>query len=91
MPVEDLSIPWDEEDAPFIKVATVKIPAQQFDTAERREYGDNLSFTPWHCLADHRPLGNVSRGRRVVYETLSALRHASNNIPTKEPSDFLIH
>ena len=90
MPVEDLSIPWDEGESPLIKVATVKIPAQQFDTAERREYGDNLSFTPWHCLEEHRPLGNVSRARRVVYEALSKLRHASNNIPKQEPSDFTI-
>lgn len=90
MPVEDLSVAWSEEESPFVKVATVKIPAQHFDTAERKEYGDNLSFTPWHSLVVHKPLGNVSRGRRIVYEALSKLRHTTNGIPLHEPSGFTI-
>src|ERR1041385_2138943 len=56
MPIEDAGVTWDEAASPFRKVATVTIPAQVFDTAERREFGDNLSFNPWRCLPEHRPL-----------------------------------
>jgi hypothetical protein len=52
------------------------------------EFGDNLSFTPWHALSEHRPLGGIQRARRVVYETISKLRHGLNNAPRKEPTSF---
>jgi hypothetical protein len=85
MPIEDPSIAWRESDAPFRKVATLEIPAQQFDTPERREFGDNLSFNPWRCLPEHRPLGGISRARRQVYRALSGLRHDRNAVPHVEP------
>lgn len=65
---ENLAIAWDEKESPFVKVATVRIPAQQFDTKQRVDYGEALSFSPWHALKPHRPLGNVNRGRRKVYD-----------------------
>ena len=30
-----------------------------------------LSYNPWHCIAEHRPLGNQNRARRRMYQTLS--------------------
>ena len=91
MSVEDLNNAWSEKKSPFIKVATLKIPKQAFDSEEQQEFGDNLSFTPWHSLATHRPLGNVSRGRKVIYDTLSKFRHRHNNITRSEPTDFTIN
>jgi hypothetical protein len=85
MSVEDTMTKWKEKAAPFIKVATITIPRQQFDTPERREFGENLSFTPWHALPAHRPLGAVNRIRRVVYEATSKLRHELNQAPRREP------
>src|SRR5205085_11007206 len=76
MPIEDPGITWDEALSPFRKVATLTIPSQVFDTPEQREFGDTMSFNPWRCLPEHRPLGGVSRARRPVYHALSALRHA---------------
>jgi hypothetical protein len=86
MPVEDPGIAWNEKDSPFLKVATLTIPAQVFDTAERAEFGDNLSFNPWRCLAEHRPLGGISRARRQVYQALSKFRHEHNRAVQAEPS-----
>ena len=86
MPIEDASIVWDETIAPFQKVATIKIPSQQFDSAAQMEFGDSLSFTPWHSLPEHRPLGNINRVRKEIYRTLSAFRHERNNIARKEPT-----
>ena len=70
----------------FRAVATLTIPAQVFDTAERREFGDNLSFDPWRTLPEHRPLGGIGRARRQVYEALSIFRHERNQAPRVEPS-----
>ena len=86
MSVENSRIEWSEARAPFYKVATITIPQQKFSSAAQDEFGDNLSFTPWHALPDHRPLGRVNRVRRVVYEELSKLRHELNHAPRSEPS-----
>jgi hypothetical protein len=85
MPIEDPGITWDEAVSPFQKVATLTIASQVFDTPERREFGDNLSFNPWRCLPEHRPLGGISRARRQVYPALSAFRHERNLTPSVEP------
>ena len=85
MPVEDARIQWDEADSPFIKVATIRIPAQTFDSPEQEQFGEQMSYTPWHSLPEHRPLGGVNRARRVVYEAISRFRHEYNNAPRTEP------
>src|SRR4029077_5850577 len=61
MPVEDPRFAWSEAESPFIKVASLEIPAQPFDCAERNNFGENLAFNPWRCLPQHRPLGGISR------------------------------
>ena len=86
MPVEDATIIWDESLSPFEKVATIRIPSQVFNTPERLEFAENLSFTPWHALPEHRPLGSTNRVRRKVYEAVSKLRHERNDEPRREPT-----
>ena len=86
MPIEDPGITWDEAISPFQRVATLTIPSQVFDTPEQREFGDNLSFNPWRCLREHRPLGGISRARRQVYQALSAFRHENNQAARVEPT-----
>lgn len=71
MPVEDPAIEWDENDSPFQKVATIRIPAQKFDSPAQNEFCENLTFNPWHSLPDHRPLGGINRVRKVVYDTIN--------------------
>jgi hypothetical protein len=83
--VEDASTEWSEADAPFYKVATIRIPAQEFDTAGQHAFCENLSFTPWHALPDHRPLGGINRLRKVVYDRISQVRHGMNSAERKEP------
>ncbi|PZO10997.1 MAG: catalase [Lysobacteraceae bacterium] len=85
MSVEDSMTEWDAEQAPFIPVATIHIPKQAFDTKARHVFCENLSFTPWHSLPEHRPLGVTNRIRRVVYERISRLRHEMNDTPRVEP------
>jgi hypothetical protein len=85
MPIEDPGVAWSEARSPFRKVAAVRIPAQTFDTPERMALAENLSFTPWHCLPEHRPLGGINRARKVAYRAVSEFRHRRNGVPRKEP------
>ncbi|MBF0227316.1 MAG: catalase family protein [Desulfobacterales bacterium] len=86
MPIEDASILWDESLSPFQKVATIKIPSQRFDSNKQMEFCENLSFTPWHSLPEHRPIGGLNRARKEIYRELSKFRHQKNDISRKEPT-----
>jgi len=83
--VEDTMTEWKEEVAPFYEVATIRIPAQQFDTPELKKLGEALSFNVWHAVEEHRPLGAVNRMRKVVYERISRVRNEMNALERVEP------
>jgi hypothetical protein len=85
-PIEDPTALWDEHQAPFIDVASIRIPQQTFDTEGQQTFCENLSFTPWHALPDERPVGGINRLRRAVYQTISTLRHKLNDAPRREPT-----
>jgi hypothetical protein len=86
MPIEDPTAEWSESAAPFVPVARITIPRQDFATPERDALCENLSMTPWHALLEHRPLGGINRVRKVVYQRVSRLRHALNGVPRVEPT-----
>jgi hypothetical protein len=85
MPIEDASIEWPERLSPFVPVARIRIPRQEFATPERDLLARQLSFNPWHAIAEHRPLGNQNRARRAIYLELSRLRQSMNHEPHVEP------
>jgi hypothetical protein len=92
-PVEDPSILWPETKtllsgphfSPYQTVAILRIPKQNFDTSERDEFCEHLSFTPWHSLPEHKPLGRTNRMRLKVYENISRYRHRANGVKRREP------
>lgn len=86
MPVENLLIPWSEKLSPFRKVATIRIPSQSFGSPEQNEFDENMTFNPWHCIPEHRPLGGINRARRDVMKALSDFRLDSNKIVREEPT-----
>jgi hypothetical protein len=86
MPIEDNAELWPEELSPRVSVATLRLPQQKFDSRAQLEFAKKLSYNPWHTIAEHRPLGNQSRARRRMYETLSRLRHTENAVPHYEPN-----
>ncbi len=83
--VENSQIEWKEAIAPFYKVASIRIPQQDFDTDEQNRFCENLSFTPWHALPEHRPLGVTNRLRKTIYERISGVRHEMNSAERSEP------
>ena len=62
------------------------MPPQTFDSPRQMDYAEHLSFTPWHSLPEHRPIGGVNRIRKTVYEQISTLRHNANGKPRREPA-----
>lgn len=89
MPVEDASVLWDEEMSPHEVIATIRIPPQEAYSPARRIYSDDvLSFSPWHAIEEHRPLGSIMRIRKQAYESSSRFRHEMNLQPRVEPRDI---
>jgi len=85
-PIEQSTVEWKEADAPPVLVARITIPAQKFDASAQMTFCENLSYTPWHALPEHKPLGSVNRARRVVYVAVSTLRHGLNGAARAEPT-----
>jgi hypothetical protein len=89
MPVEDASIEWPEDESPYEPVARLTLPAQDAYSPARRVYADDvLSFNPWHCIEEHRPLGSIMRARIKAYEASTHFRHEMNAQPRTEPRDI---
>lgn len=66
-PIEDASVNWP---TPYVTVARLTLVQQ--DTASKAgrdliQKAETAVFDPWQALADHRPLGDVQRARKVVY------------------------
>jgi catalase len=77
MPIEDSTVEWDEQASPYVKVATIRIPQQDFNTEERKQLDEQQSFSPWHSLLEHQPLGGVNRARKIYVE-LAKIRNRIN-------------
>jgi hypothetical protein len=86
MPIENNAVLWPERLSPRVSVATLRLPRQTFNSPAQMEFAKRLSYNPWHCVPEHRPLGNQSRARHRMYWELSKLRHAMNAVPHYEPT-----
>jgi hypothetical protein len=79
MPVEDVSVVWDEAVSRPIPVATLTIGMQDVDSPEGMalaEECETMAFSPWNALAEHRPMGGINRLRQAVYLASQAKRAA---------------
>lgn len=85
MPIENASVRWSEKLSPFIPAATIHIPRQKFDSPAQFEFTKRFKINPWHCMPEHRPLGNQSRARRRMYQELSRFRQEMNKTTHIEP------
>ena len=62
-PIEDAAVVWD---SPYRTVARLVIGRQEPDE-EFAAQVEAAKFDPWNALAEHRPLGEVMRARKVAY------------------------
>jgi hypothetical protein len=78
-PIEDASIDWAEDAAPYVDVARLVLTKQDASTARGRKLHDRterLSFDPWHALTAHKPLGGIMRARKQAYYASAQGREA---------------
>jgi len=87
-PIEDPMQEWKEQDSPFVKLATIKIPAQKFDFEERKRLDEGLSFMAWHTLPEHAPLGSVNLARKKVYQEIVKARRSNMHHRIEEPQAY---
>ena len=85
MPIENAAVRWSENLSPPIPAATIHIPRQKFDSPAQFEFTKRLNINPWHCMPEHRPLGNQNRARRRMYQELSRFRQEMNETTHIEP------
>src|ERR1035437_5150989 len=75
-----------EDRSPQQPIPKTPLPPQDAYSPARRVYADDvLSFNPWHCIPEHRPLGSIMRVRLKAYESSTSFRHAMNMQPRIEP------
>ena len=88
-PVENASKIWSEEVSPFVTVARIRARSQTtWSEARSAAVDDGLSFSPWHGLAAHQPLGSVMRLRKRAYEMSARFRAEHNGRSIEEPRSF---
>jgi hypothetical protein len=86
MPIENAKIVWSEEMSPYQRIAQITVEPQVSWSATRSAaVDDGMSFSPWHGLADHRPLGGIMRVRKAVYEMAKKFRAEKNGLVIREP------
>ncbi|HVY47645.1 MAG TPA: catalase [Minicystis sp.] len=73
-PIENASKEWDESVAPLVHVGDVVMPPQDIEAPGMKEFCQELSFNPWHALAEHKPMGHINRARLFVYGASAAHR-----------------
>ncbi|KAA3513127.1 catalase family protein [Agrobacterium rosae] len=87
-PIEDPTVEWDEQDAPFITVAKVSAaPQDSWSDDNVRKVDEEMRFSVWTGLAAHRPLGNINRARKDTYQHSSQFRAGFNRCPIHEPQE----
>jgi hypothetical protein len=86
MPLENNGVFWPTRLSPRVPAATLRIPKQKFDSPEQLQFAKVLSYNPWHCIPEHRPLGNQSRARHRMYKELSTFRQSVNGVSHYEPN-----
>lgn len=74
-PIEDAARIWKPSVSPELPVAEIRLPAQDFASADQDAFCDALSFNPWHGIAAHQPMGHINRARKFVYEASRAHRN----------------
>lgn len=85
-PVEDPTVEWKEDEAPFVTVATVTaLPQDSWRQDQVHKVDEAFRFSVWTGLADHQPLGSINRARKEPYRHSAEFRASFNGCPFHEP------
>ncbi len=90
MPIENAAVVWPEEKSPFRPIGRIRVqPQTGWSEARSSRVDDGMSFSPWHGLAAHRPLGGIMRARKQVYEMAKRFRAEKNGRVIEEPREIV--
>jgi hypothetical protein len=88
MPIENAAVVWSEEMSPYRRIASITVkPQPAWSETRASAVNDGMSFTPWHGVAAHRPLGGVMRARKAAYEKGRMFRAERNGRVIQEPRE----
>ncbi len=88
-PIEDASKEWPEDKTPYMIVATLTVqPQESYSDARQVFVDEQMSFTPFHALAAHQPLGGIMRSRKAAYEAAQQYRANRNFRAHVEPKEI---
>jgi hypothetical protein len=76
-PIENAAVEWAERVSPLIVVARLVIPKNDILSTDAQDIAhdiEQLDFNPWRTTDAFRPLGNLNRARKAVYEASAAHR-----------------
>ena len=86
-PVEDPTHEWKSSEAPWQRVAILRVePQDSWDDARLQAVNEEMRFSVWTGLKAHQPLGNINRARRDTYKRSSDFRAGFNKCPIHEPA-----
>lgn len=86
MPIGDASKAWPEDQSPYRTVARIVVPPQDAWSASRvLAVEEGVSFSVWHALAAHRPLGSMNQVRKSVYAAAARCRAEHNDVALAQP------
>jgi hypothetical protein len=90
MPIENAAVVWSEEISPYQRIARITVkPQLAWSEVRSSVVDDGMSFTPWHGLAAHRPLGGIMRVRKAAYEAAKRFRAERNGRVIQEPREMV--
>lgn len=76
-PIENTAVEWTERVSPAEPVAVLTLARGDLSTVDalaQAEIIDATAFNPWNTTDEFRPLGNLNRARKAVYDAGSAQR-----------------
>ena len=87
MSIDDVTIPWDEKESPFLTVGRLSVQHQNINFEEQKDFAEDLRFSPWNGLKVHRPVGALNRLRKIVYPIVAEYRHQKRGVNYQEPTE----
>jgi hypothetical protein len=77
---EDASRWWISPRDRTVRLGSIKIPRQNFQTPDQECECEHMTFNPWNCLEQYRPLGSINRMRLAVYLASRQVPHKLNMV-----------
>ncbi len=90
MPMDDALKVWPEDESPYVPVAKIYIPQQEFTSEAQMDFCENISMNPWNGVGDWLPESSLNRARRLVYNAVAQFRTENNSVKRFQPEGWCL-